>query len=128
MPIEYEIDRKRGLVRTRCVGETTLAEVMEHFRILHDDPALPQRVNVLLDLSELTSVPEREQLRTIVGHVKALRSELRWGALAIAARSDLLFGMSRVFGIFVEESFTNTGVFRRPAEAEVWLASQREGR
>lgn len=128
MPIEYEIDRKKGVIRTRCVGPTTLVEVMEHFHTLHGDPALPPRIDVLLDLCEMSSVPEREQIRAIVSQVKTLGSELRWGLLAIVAPSDLLFGMSRVFGIFVEESFANVGVFRRPSEAEAWLASQRAGR
>ena len=50
-----------------------------------------------------------------------LGASLRWGALAIVAKTDLLFGMSRILGVFVEDSFSDTGVFRNVAEAERWL-------
>lgn len=124
MPITYEIDRTRGVIRTRCIGATTHAEVTGHFRTLHSDPDLPEHLNVLLDLSELTSAPERDQLRAVASEVKELRDRVQWGAIAIVAESDLLFGMSRVFGIFSEGHFAQIGVFRGPAEAERWLEAQ----
>ena len=124
MPIEYEVDRARKLIRTRCVGATVLSQVLQHFADLRADTSLPVQLHVLLDLSELSTAPDRERLRAVVHEVKALGSDRRWGALAIVARSDLLFGMSRIFGIFVEDSFTNTGVFRKIEEAETWLKTQ----
>jgi len=124
MPILYEIDQARGLIRTRCVGAVSLEEVLAHFKDLKTEPGLPERVNVLLDLSALSSAPERDQLRAVVAEMKELGSELRWGVLAIVAKTDLLFGMSRILGVFVEDSFSNTGVFRQPAEAERWLDAQ----
>ena len=124
MPISYEIDRTRGLIRTRCVGATALPEVLTHFKELRTEPDLPARMNVLLDLSALSTAPERDQLRAIVAEMKDLGPTLRWGALAIVAKTDLLFGMSRILGVFVEDSFSNTGVFRQVAEAERWLDAQ----
>ena len=127
MPIEYEIDRSRNLLRTRCVGETTLDEVLKHFTDLRGDPTLPPQINVLLDLTALTSAPERDQLRAVVGEIKTLGSSLRWGVLAIVARTDLMFGMSRILGVFVEDAFTGTSVFRQVREAERWLDTQLKG-
>jgi hypothetical protein len=124
MPIRYDIDEVRGLIRTRCVGETTLAEVTKHFEELRADPRLPKRVSVLLDLTALATAPDRDQLRSVVAEVKEVGASLRWGALAIVARTDLLFGMSRILAVFVEEVFTKTGVFRQLAEAERWLDAQ----
>jgi hypothetical protein len=124
MPILYEIDKARGLIRTRCVGATSLAEVLAHFKDLRTEPDLPPRVNVLLDLSGLSSAPERDQLRAVVAEMKDLGSSLRWCALAIVAKTDLLFGMSRILGVFVEDSFSSIGVFRQVAEAERWLEAQ----
>jgi hypothetical protein len=124
MPIEYEIDAARSLIRTRCVGATTLDEVLAHFEELRSDAALPERINVLLDLTALATAPERDQLRAIVSEIKSMSSSLRWGVLAIVARTDLVYGMSRILGVFVEDSFTGTNVFRQVREAERWLEGQ----
>lgn len=124
MPIDYEIDAARSLVRTRCTGETTLAEVLEHFSELRADPELPKRISVLLDLTGIATAPERDQLRAIVSEIKQLGGSLRWGVMAIVARTDLVFGMSRILGVFVEDAFSNTGVFRQVREAERWLETQ----
>ncbi|HVN37495.1 MAG TPA: hypothetical protein VMW19_04890 [Myxococcota bacterium] len=124
MPIRYDIDEPRSLIRTHCMGTTTLAEVALHFRELRADPRLPKRVNVLLDLTALVSAPERDQLRSVVAEVKDVGASLHWGVCAVAAKTDLLFGMSRIFAVFVEDVFTNTGVFRQLAEAERWLDAQ----
>ena len=124
MPIHYEIEPERSLIRTRCSGATTLGEVLEHFKTLRSDPRLPARVNVLLDLTALSSAPERDQLRAVVSEMKVVGAELHWGVFAVVARTDLLYGMSRILGVFVEDSFTATGVFRQPGEAERWLDTQ----
>jgi hypothetical protein len=128
MPIRYDIDEERSLLRTRCVGGTmSLAEVVDHFKELRADPRLPKRVNVLLDLTALVSAPERDQLRSVVAEVKEIGASVRWGVLAVAARTDLIFGMSRIFAVFVDDLFSNTGVFRQLAEAERWIDAQIAG-
>ena len=124
MPIVYEIDRDRSVIRTRAIGAVTLDEVLAHFKELRADADVPGRPNILLDLTAQVSAPERDQLRAVVAEMKSLGTELRWGALAIVAKSDLLFGMSRILGVFVEDSFSNIGVFRQMAEAERWLDVQ----
>jgi hypothetical protein len=128
MPISYEIDRERGLIWTRCIGVSTLEEVLAHFGELRSQPNLPEGMDVLLDLSEMTNAPERDQLRSVAGEVKDLTPKLRWGAIAIVAPTDLLFGMSRMFGIFSEGHFADTGVFRTIGEAERWLDLERRAR
>jgi hypothetical protein len=127
MPVHYELDRARNLVHTRCIGATVLAEVLQHFADLRDDTELPDHLKVLLDLSEVSTVPDRERLRAVVHEVRALGAERRLDALAIVARSDLPFGMSHIFGILVEDSFSNTGVLGRLGEAEGWLKTQGVG-
>jgi hypothetical protein len=37
----YRLDSGKCVVETRCAGEVTLDEVVEHFRALEADPALP---------------------------------------------------------------------------------------
>lgn len=125
MPVTYEIDAARPLIRTKCTDAVTFDEVIGHFRALEADPGVGGRLDVLLDLSELTSIPESPQLRVVADRVGRLLTKVDWGACAIVAERDVLFGMSRIFEVFAQSSFAATHVFRGRAEAEAWLASQR---
>ena len=125
MPVSYEIDRAAGRIETRCTGDVTLDEVMRHFEELEADPSTPGRLDVLLDLDGMTSVPERTNLRQVTQAVDRLTARLRWGACAIVATSDVLFGMSRMFAVFAEGLFAQTQVFRERRAAEHWLATTR---
>ena len=124
MPITYEIDGGRRLIHTRCVGATSFAEVMDHFRVLRSDPAVPERASVLLDLSDQTSAPDSTQIKAVAVETGKMREVVRWGALAVVARSDVLFGMSRMLEVMAEPHFTTTRVFRELVPAQAWLRSQ----
>jgi hypothetical protein len=124
MPVTYKIDRANGLIRTRCIGDVTLEEVIDHFRVLGRDPECPSYLNVLLDLSQQTSLPKTDNLRDVAHAVNRIRGHVRFGACAIVACTDAMFGMLRMFEVFVEHYFRQTSVFRTLPEAEVWLASQ----
>jgi hypothetical protein len=125
VPVTYEIDRKLALIRTRCSGDVRFEEVVRHFRELESDPSLPARVDVLIDLTEMSSIPESEQIRSVAGEVERLQQRLEWGACAIVASRDVLFGMSRMFEVFAENHFADSHVFREVDGAELWLASLR---
>jgi hypothetical protein len=64
MSVTYKIDANKRTVRTKCVGSVTLHEIIDHFRILQQDPECPDRLDVFLDLSEMESLPETGQLST----------------------------------------------------------------
>ena len=81
MPVRYTAEPDRGLIRTRT-GDVTFAEVMDHFQDLEEDPTVPDRLDVLLDLTALTSIPTSEQLRVVAGTAGQVRARVRWGALA----------------------------------------------
>lgn len=125
MPVVYDLNPESGLIHTRCVGELQFEEVLRHFEELENDPSLPARLDVLLDLDEAESVPETEELQAVVGRMAALESKVKWGACAIVATRDVLFGMSRMFQVLSEGRFVTSRVFRDRQEAEAWLASVR---
>ena len=125
MPVTYQLDQESSFIHTRCTGEVTLEEVIRHFQELETDPLLPARLDVLLDLSEMQSLPESDQLRSVAGEIGRLEPKVEWGACAIVASHDALFGMIRVFEVFAEGLFADLRVFRKRAEAELWLASVR---
>ena len=121
MPISYSTDPDFGFVHTKCAGEVTLQEVLGHFGVLGAYPTLPARVNVLLDMAEMESLPESRQLLTVVNEIRRLSSRVEWRACAIVATSDALFGMSRMFEVFAEQQFARTRVFRDLSMARNWL-------
>jgi hypothetical protein len=125
MPVSYLLNPESCVIETRCHGDVTFEEVMRHFRELGEDPSLPERLDVLLDLDELATVPESAQLQEVAQAVGRLQPKVRFGACAIVASRDVLFGMSRMFEVFAEEVFVRTHVFRKRTDAEHWLAQQR---
>ena len=123
MPVTYQIDRAKQLVRTSCTGATTLDEVLQHFAVLIQDPECPERLNVLLDLSEMTSLPGSEQLRAVATEIGRIVPRVQFLNCAIIAPKDALFGMSRMFEVFAEQYFAATRVFRTREEGAIWLES-----
>jgi hypothetical protein len=122
MPVTYQIDPSRKLIHTRCIGDVTPEEIAEHFRELEQDPGRPERLNVLLDLTGETSLPETQDLREVKYQLNKLLHSVRFGACAIVACDEALFGMMRMFRVFTAEYFDVTEVFRAIADAETWLA------
>ena len=77
---------------------------------------------VLLDLVGTTTLPESGQLLEVARAVERLKAKVKWGTCAIVASRDALFGMIRMFEVFVEGMFVRTRVFRERKDAKRWLA------
>jgi hypothetical protein len=127
MPVTYRFDFDAGYVRTRCFGPVTFVEVVDHFRELVDDPQCPACLDVLLDLCDMTSLPESVQLRSVASEMAQVQERVEWGAVAIVSSRDALFGMTRMFGVFAERIFSATNVVRDLESAEAWLAKAKVG-
>jgi hypothetical protein len=125
MSVTYTIDKSLGLIRTRCFGHVTLPEVIAHFRELEIDEQCPTRLDVILDLTDQTSLPSSEQLRAVTEKIGRLRDRVRFGACAIVVASDAWFGTAQVFEVLAARSFSATKVFREVGVAETWLEDQR---
>ncbi len=126
MPVTYTIDTKERVIRTRCIGMVTFAEVAEHFQALARDPACAEGLDVLLDVSEVNSLPDASQIRAVALELKKIQKNGKFGACAIVAPRDAIFGMLRMFEVMAQEYFRVICVFRASSDAEAWLASQRQ--
>lgn len=127
MPVTYEIDTAHGLITTRCVGDVTLGQVIEHFRELERDPKCPSRLAVMLNLTECSSIPESNQLKPVSESIGALREKVQFDACAIIVSNEIMFGMSRMFLAFADEYFRVAQVFRNADKAKEWLSAQSAG-
>ena len=125
MPITYEIDTANRLIVTRCVGHTELREVISHFQELVNDPRRPAVLDVLLDLTEMTTVPDSGQLHAAASATAEATSHIQFDHCAIIAASEPTRGLAMVWEMFARQSFRATGVFRTYEEAKTWLASSK---
>lgn len=124
MPIDYEIERADehcALVRTTCRGAVDFEQALEHFRALVTDPRRQGRLDVLLDLRSVETLPDREQVREVAEQVGGMLPVVQWRRLAVVAARDVVFGVSRMFEAHSEPYFEETHVFRDLDEAEAWL-------
>ena len=125
MPVTYTLDTQTRLVRTLCIGNVTLAEVLEHLREFEKDPNSAGRVDVFLDLTETTSLPVGFQIAAVADQLRKIHETVRFNACAVVAQRDALYGMMRMFQVMAEPYFHAIRVFRNYAEAETWLAAER---
>src|SRR5437667_1738650 len=118
MPVSYTIDAEEKLIRTRCIGNVTLNEVIAHFRTLERDPGCPDILDVFLDLSETTSLPLSGQISAVAVEISRIKKKVRFNTCAVVANRDALFGMMRMFSVVAGPYFTAIHVFRGASEAE----------
>ena len=123
MPITYEIDSARALVRTTLTGFVTFPEVMAHFNALETDPRRSGTMDVLLDIRGLTSVPETGQLRRAANRLDPERSPLQYGACAIVATDPAAISTGKLFAVFARERFRASTIVPTLEAAEEWLAN-----
>ena len=121
MPVTYRIDRELNRIVTRCTGQTTLREVLGHFEELEADPDCPPHADVLLDLSEISNLPNVGQIRAAAERAGDASRKVGFGACAIVVGSEAWFGMARVFEAFTDRYFERSSVFRSREAAEIWL-------
>lgn len=126
MPVTYSLDLPAGVVRTRCREFVTLPEVLGHFEALAADPDRPPRLDVLLDLRAVTSLPSSDKLRAAGEKMRVLRPSLEFGVCAIVVDSDPQHATAMLFQVAAARSFTASRIFRDLYEAERWLKTQRE--
>jgi len=126
MPIPYQIDIETSVIRTKCVGAVSLEDVLGHFDKLETDPRCPRQLDVLLDFSELETVPEKDQLIAVADRIERLKGQVTFDVCAIVVKSDVIYGVARMFAVFAESQFRMTRVFREFLQAEFWLQSVRQ--
>jgi len=121
MPVLYEIDRDRALVRTTCAGNVTFAQVMAHFDALERDPRRHGVMDVLIDVRQITSTPETSQLREAADRMQGGDGAIQYGRCAIVAVAPEHVGMARLFAQFARSRFAASTVVETIDEAEQWL-------
>lgn len=124
MPITFSIDMRTSLIRTIGFGDVTPAEIDEHFTQLAKVWPRGARLDVLLDLSGCTSLPQILQLQAVVSRIQMFGGRKRFGVCAIVASRELLYGLLRVFELLADRRFVAIRVFRNQPAAMIWLRAR----
>ena len=120
MPVTYTIDIPRALIVTRCFGQVTLAEVKEHFQELARVWPPVDRLDVLLDLTDQTSLPSLKDLEAVATELDEQIGPWQFGRCAVVTNQELHASM-QMFEVLVGRLFDAIEIFRTPLAAFVWL-------
>lgn len=125
MPIKFHIDRDRRIVFGRLVGKVTVPEMFEYS---HDVWARPEVVGFdeVIDTNGTNEIEVATPtvLRSLAAKSVALSAAVPRGRLAIVAKQQVQFGLSRMYEAYRELEPGRTqevGVFRTLAEASAFL-------
>jgi hypothetical protein len=120
MPVTYTIDVPMALIVTRCVGHVTLAEVKEHFQELARVWPPVDRLDVLLDLTDQTSLPTLRDLEEVATELDEQIGPRRFGRCAVVTEQGL-HGSMQIFEVLAGRLVDAIEIFPTPSAAVVWL-------
>ena len=121
VPIAYTIDVPSALITTKCTGRVTVTEVLEHFRELPRVWPPVDRLDVFLDVREVTSLPTLEELQSIAAEIESQIGTHRFGRCAVVTDKNLIHDSMQMFQILVNRFFDEIQVFRTAPGAVLWL-------
>ena len=123
MPITYQIDVPAALIVTQCIGNVTLADVLAHFRELPGVWPPVHRLDVLLDLRQITSLPTLEELDAVANEIDLQIGAHQFGRCAIVTNQDSMRALMYEFEVLALRFFDGgLHVFRAVEDARMWLA------
>jgi hypothetical protein len=107
-----------------CRGDLDVKELCEEMRTLHERfPAIASWCFAILDLSVIGHLQvEAAHFDALVQQHRQLSQVTRPGlCVAVIARTDLAFGVSRMWQVASEPTGWVTSIFRERRAAEAWL-------
>ena len=120
MPLLYSIEGP--LVLVVVVDRVSLEETVQLTDALLADPGFEATADLLVDASRGRPSLSYAEIRTTARRWATLIGRVR--RIAIAAPSDVIYGLARAFQYFAECAGLTCKVFRTMAEARAWLTGK----
>ncbi len=120
MPIEFSIDKQRGVVFSTASGVVGRADAMDHMDRLGRHPDFRPEFNQLFDFRQITKLAmSSEELREVAGRSVFAADSRR----ALVVGSGFGFGIGRMYATH-REMAGERGIqlFKDVAEARSWLS------
>ena len=122
MPLSFAFAEPATFV-VHASGKVTYEEIMQARGQILAHPRLGDGSVVLVDAEKVTGVPTTMELRAIARTLRPLRTA-GVGALAFATSSSFVYGVTRMFSAFAEDSGMKISAFREMDEAQRWLGAE----
>jgi hypothetical protein len=125
MSYSYEMDLPRQLVRVRLYGEVSDADLLAGDEELRADSRFQPEFDQIVDMSDaIEGGLTGEGIRELANRPPLFATTSR---RALVVRSDLGYGLARMFQALRGDVAGEIQIFRSLAHAETWLGSGSEG-
>ena len=124
MAITYCIDKTAKLIRARVFGEISFDEFRTTLREMVEDPDFDPSFGRLWDIREARSTLSGEEVR---GIAEVVRKFVGGRRSAVVTRTDVGYGLARMYSALVEEAGIDVQAFRDMDEAMMWLQAPAQG-
>ena len=112
MPFSFQIDKELGTVLFKATGAFTSRDMLTCVEAVVNDPDFRSEFDHLVDLRQITSFEASpEDLRTRVDRDRRDK-RLNASRIAIVSVDDLVFGMTRMYEILMDEASVKVHTFR----------------
>lgn len=118
MPVSYHIDKTQNVLFATATGELTAEDIQNFRRAAADDSDFDEQLDNIFDFRsitglQLTGEEVRELTFSPVFHEQSRR--------ALVVPHELMFGMSRMYSLFIGAESDVMRVFYDMDEARRWL-------
>jgi hypothetical protein len=100
MPLTYQIDGSKGIVRSVGTGMLSMLDLQQYFAATRADPQFDPAMHRLMDLRGVTQLPSSDDVRALAAFART-KAPTESARMAVIAPSDLAFGVSMMFKGFV---------------------------
>lgn len=121
MPIHYEIDIVRGVVRVTMAGMIAPSDTLQFLEKLAADPALRVGMPQLLDFTKVQAPPTAAESESVAQGFARLRHRFEGARCAVVVADPLVFGAIRQFAALAARAMVEVRPFLDSREAERWL-------
>ena len=122
MPLKYKIFSDLKIVYVRGTGKVTADEIMTTGSKIFANSEWINGFNILLDYREISELGVKtEDIENIVDQDKRNEYLFDKSKCAIVADSDLVFGLSRMWEAYSEDTKIKAMVFRNIEDSLRWL-------
>ena len=118
MPVGYIIDTPRSMVLSRAWGVLQDSELLRHARALGTDPLFRPGFNQIVDFRDVTEIQVTSATVREMVHLSPFGKGSR---RALLVNNDVVFGLTRMYQILMEQAPDEVAIFRDEDVALKWL-------
>ena len=119
MAVQFTVDQKERLIRTKASGAISLAQLFEH--ISKKKAAKVIDYSELFDARDIALNISLTDLPHLGSKVREAQGSLSPGKVAVVTNSNFVRGLASAYAGFVKEENPRVKIFQSLAEAEAWI-------